>query len=187
MKKVASSPSKIKHNQKRQSKKQKPRTSVYRLRNWLEYNEALKQRGSLTVWFSKEAILKWSYDGPPQQGAQFEYSDLAIETALIFRSLFRLPFRQTEGFVRSLIELMGLDLQVPNYSVLCRRQAILQTRLFVQRTRKPVHLVIDSTGAKVFGEGEWKVRQHGWSKRRTWRKLHLGTYRKITIPGVRGV
>jgi hypothetical protein len=149
------------------------KASDYRVRNWSEYNEALRQRGNLTVWFSQEAIEKWYYDGPPQQGAQFEYSDVAIETALTFRSLFRLPFRQTEGFVRSLIELMGLALQTPDYSILCRRQGALQVDLAVRHTSEPVHVVVDSTGAKVFGEGEWKVRQHGWSKHRTWRKLHL--------------
>ena len=172
MKKVASNSRKIKRNQQQPNRKMS-KASVYRVRNWSEYNEALKQRGSLTVWFSEEAIEKWYYDGPTQQGAQFEYSDVAIKTALTFRSLFRLPFRQTEGFVRSLIALMGLALQTPDYSILCRRQAVLQVELSVRDTSEPVHVVVDSTGAKVFGEGEWKVRQHGWSKRRTWRKLHL--------------
>ena len=194
MKKIASSPRKSKQNQKRQSKKCQPKTSIYRVGNWSEYNEALKQRGNLTVWFSEAVIEKWYYDGPTKQGAQFTYSDIAIETALIFRSLFRLPFRQTQGFVQSLIQLMGLGLDTPacacphadrpDYSVLCRlparrtalqagRQEVLKVGLGVQNTSDGVHVVVDSTGAKVFGEGEWKVRQHGWSKRRTWRKLHI--------------
>ena len=202
MRKIASSPRKSKQNQKRQSKKCQPKTSIYRIGNWSEYNQALKQRGSLTVWFSEAVIEGWYYEGPTKQGAQFTYSDIAIKTALIFRSLFRLPFRQTEGFVQSLIQLMGLGLDTPDYSVLCRlparrtalqagRQEVLKVDLDVQNTSDGVHaclcdarlparsaqagrqVVVDSTGAKVFGEGEWKVRQHGWSKRRTWRKLHI--------------
>ena len=173
MSKVTSSPQKSKPNQKQQKKKRKAKTCVYRVRNWSEYNEALKNRGSLTFWFSQEAIEKWYYDGPTQQGAQFDYSDLAIETALTFRSLFRLPFRQTQGFVQSLIDAMRLALQAPDYTTLNRRQKGLTVDLCVQELTGPVYVVVDSTGAKVFGEGEWKVRQHGWSKRRTWRKLHL--------------
>ncbi len=176
MPKVASSPRKSKPNQKRPKKKRKAKTCVYRVRNWSEYNNALRNRGSLTVWFSEEAIEKWYYDGPTQHGAQFEYSDLAIETALTFRSLFRLPFRQTQGFVQSLIDTMRLALKAPDYTTLNRRQKGLRVDLGVQEhtdPTDPVYVVVDSTGAKVFGEGEWKVRQHGWSKRRTWRKLHL--------------
>ena len=120
MRKIASSPRKSKQNQKRQSKKCQPKTSIYRIGNWSEYNQALKQRGSLTVWFSEAVIEGWYYEGPTKQGAQFTYSDIAIKTALIFRSLFRLPFRQTEGFVQSLIQLMGLGLDTPDYSVLRR-------------------------------------------------------------------
>ncbi len=178
MKKVASSPLKIKQNQQRKANPTKKKASLYRVRNWSAYNEGLKARGSLTVWFSEAALDQWYYEGPTQQGSQFTYSDLAIETALTLRSLFRLPFRQTEGFVESLLRLMGLPLQVPDYTVLCRRQAVLALDLCVQRTEEPVHLVVDSTGAKVFGEGEWKVRRYGWSKRRTWRKLHLGVDEK---------
>lgn len=173
MSKIASSPRKSKSNQKQQEKKRKAKTSVYRIQNWSEYNDALRNRGSLTFWFSEEAIEKWYYEGPTKQGAQFAYSDLAIETALTFRSLFRLPFRQTQGFVQSLMDMMSLALEVPDYSTLCRRQEVLPVDLCVQNTSEPVHVVVDSTGAKVFGEGEWKVRQHGFGKRRTWRKLHL--------------
>lgn len=173
MAKVASSPRKNKPKQKPSSKQPKAKTCVYRVQNWPAYNNALRNRGSLTFWFSEEAILGWYYDGPSQQGAQYDYSDLAIQTALTFRSLFRLPFRQTQGFVQSLIDMMQLGLRAPDYSTLCRRQEVLSVDLGVKPTTEPVHVVIDSTGAKVFGEGEWKVRQHGWSKRRTWRKLHL--------------
>lgn len=123
---------------------------------------------------SEEVLDAWLYTGPPQRGAQFHYSDLAIETALTLRKLFKLPLRQTEGFVQSLLALLGLDLEAPDHTTLSRRQKDLTIDLGVQPSEKPRHLVVDSTGAKVYGEGEWQVRQYGWTKRRTWRKLHLG-------------
>ncbi len=147
---------------------------VYRVKNWAAYNQALVQRGTLTVWLSQEAVDGWRYGGPPQRGAQFYYSALAIETALTFGTLFNLPLRQTQGFVQSLLGLMGLNLPAPDYSTLSRRQAGLAVDLPVKLTGQPIHLVVDSTGLKVYGESEWKVRQHGWTQRRTWRKLHLG-------------
>ena len=106
------------------------------------------------------------------------YSDLAIQTGLIFRKLFNLPLRQTEGFITSLVELLQLSLNVPDYSTFSRRNKTLSIDLPTRKTNEPVYVVIDSTGAKVFGEGEWKVRQHGWSKHRTWRKLHLAVDEK---------
>ena len=154
----------------RRSSKKK---AVYPVKNWTAYDQALVQRGSLTVWLSEEAIDGWSYTGPTQRGAQFEYSDLAIETALTFRKLFHLPLRQTEGFIRSLLELMDLDLDAPDHTTLVRRQPGLTIDLPVHATTSPRDVVVDSTGLKVYGEGEWKTRQHGWSTRRTWRKLHL--------------
>ena len=114
----------------------------------------------------------WQYQGPPQQGAQFRYSDTAIQCVLTLRAVYHLPLRATEGFARSILGLMGLDLDVPDYSTLCRRAKALQITL-PKKADGPLHLVIDSTGLKVYGEGEWKVRQHGYSKRRTWLKLHL--------------
>ena len=102
------------------------------------------------------------------------YSDLAIETALTFRKLFRLPLRQTEGFVQSLLGLMGLNLSALDHTTLSRRQKGLNVDLPVQPSAPPRHIAVDSTGLKLYGEGEWKIRQHGWTTRRTWRKLHLG-------------
>ena len=154
----------------RRSSKKK---AVYPVKNWTAYDQALVQRGSLTVWLSEEAIDGWSYTGPTQRGAQFEYSDLAIETALTFRKLFHLPLRQTEGFIRSLLERMDLDLDAPDHTTLVRWQPGLTIDLPVHATTSPRDVVVDSTGLKVYGEGEWKTRQHGWSTRRTWRKLHL--------------
>ena len=147
---------------------------VYRVRNWAAYEAGLKQRGSLTVWFSPQVVQAWYYQGSPQRGAQYTFSDIAIQTALTLRLLYALPLRQTEGFVASILALMGLDLRVPDHTTLSRRHADLAVALPHQRGGEPMHLVVDSTGLKVYGEGEWKVRQHGWNKRRTWRKLHLG-------------
>ena len=147
---------------------------TYSIRNWSEYNASLKQRGSLTVWVDSKATANWTTDeltGEP--GASPTYTDLAIETMATVQAVFSLPGRQTQGFLQSLFELMKLDLPVPDHSTLSRRRRKLEIALPVRNLSQSVHLVIDSTGVKVYGEGEWKVRQHGVGKRRTWRKLHF--------------
>jgi hypothetical protein len=146
--------------------------AIYHIRNWSAYDRALVQRGSLTVWVSDEAVRTWRYQGPSQRGAQLEYSDQAIEAMLTVKEVFHLSNRETEGLMRSLFQLMHLSLAVPDHSTLSRRGQTVQIRL-PKRARGSVHLVMDSSGLKVYGEGEWKVRQYGWSKRRTWRKFHL--------------
>src|SRR5512135_2437986 len=146
--------------------------AAYRIRNWRQYNRALVHRGSLTVWVDQKALDAWNYHGPAQWGARFVYSDVAIQCLLTLRAVFRLPLRGTQGMAHSVFELMGLDLEVPHYSTLSRRAAELSVDL-ARKSEGPLHLVLDSTGLKVYGEGEWKVRRHGYSKRRTWRKLHL--------------
>lgn len=151
---------------------QTPRKAVYRVRNWAHYNAALVQRGSLTVWIDQQALDAWHHQGPPRWGAKFVYSDMAIQLLLTLRAVFHLPLRATQGLARSLFEIMSLPLDVPHYSTLCRR-AVTTLIDLPKQADGPVHLVIDSTGLKVYGEGEWKVRQHGYSRRRTWRKLHL--------------
>jgi hypothetical protein len=145
---------------------------IYRIRNWKQYNQALVRRGSITLWVDPETLQAWRYQGPARRGAQFRYSDTAIQCVLTLRSVYHLPLRATEGFARSIFGLMGLDLPVPDYTTLCRRAESLCITL-PKKADGPLHLVIDSTGLKVYGEGEWKVRQHGYSKRRTWIKLHL--------------
>ena len=162
------------HRPARKARRAKQSSCIYRVRNWSAYDRALKQRGSVTLWFAPEAVAAWHYQGAAQRGAQFVYSDLAIETALRLRLIYHLPLRQTEGFVESLLHLMGLDLSAPDHSTLSRRQKGLPVDLPTRPPQEPIHLVVDSSGLKVYGEGEWKVRQHGWSVRRTWRKLHLG-------------
>ena len=148
--------------------------TAYRIRNWAEYNQALTQRGSLTVWISPEAIANWTTDvltGGP--GASPTYTDLAIEAMAAVQALYGLAGRQTQGFLQSLFDLMKLDLTAPDHSTLSRRRRHLAITLPVKGWSKSRHLVVDSTGVKVYGEGEWKVRQHGIGKRRTWRKLHF--------------
>jgi hypothetical protein len=148
------------------------RKAVYHVGNWPEYDRALVKRGSLTVWVSEEVLEMWRYTGPSQRGAQFEYSDQAIEAMLMVREVFHLTNRTTEGFMRSLFQLMQVDLSVPDHTTLSRRGKTLKVSM-PKRAQGELHLVIDSSGLKLYGEGEWKVRQHGWSKRRSWRKFHL--------------
>ena len=149
-----------------------PEKVAYRVRNWEQSNDALVRRGSLTLWVERDTLDAWRYQGPAQQGAQFQYSNLAIECLLTLRAVYHLTLRATEGFARSLFELMGLDLCVPDYTTLCRRARTLRITL-PKKATGPLHLVLDSTGLKVYGEGEWRVRKYGYSKRRTWLKLHL--------------
>ena len=141
--------------------------------NWKSYNKELVKRGSISLWVDQKALDHWfSHQSGP--GFQKIYSDLTIELLLILRHRFSLTLRETQGFASSLLELMGLFLPVPNYSTLSRRANSLEVQIRKKSsTKRSIHAVIDSTGLKVFGEGEWKVRQHGYSKRRTWRKLHL--------------
>ena len=144
------------------------------LRNWAEYDRALVQRGDITIWFSNQAVVAWTPEKTGRRGAQRKYSDLAIETALTLRLVYGLPWRQTEGFLNSVLGLMRLPLSAPDHTTLSRRSATLDTKL-KHRPNGPIHLVVDSTGLSVHGEGEWatwKYRLGG--SRRGWRKLHLG-------------
>jgi hypothetical protein len=146
----------------------------YKIRNWKRYNESLVQRGSITMWFSEEVVREWCHTNDTSKvGRPFKFSDLAIESMLMLRELLRLPYRQTEGFGRSLAQLMEADIPIPDYTSLAKRAASLDVRIKLGNRTGPIHVVVDSTGLKVFGEGEWKVRKHGKSKYRTWRKLHL--------------
>lgn len=145
----------------------------YRVRNWREYNEGLKQRGALTLWISEEGLKQWRYQGERRRGAQPTYSDVAIETCLVLRLIYHLPLRGTEGFVASVFELGHLTLPVPDFTTLSRRAGSIAVDLKTRTGKAITDLVVDSTGLKVYGEGEWKVRKHGWGKHRTWMKLHL--------------
>jgi IS5 family transposase len=145
----------------------------YRIRNWPAYNAALIGRGSLTLWVDDAALRSWRYSGPPQRGAQYRYAETAIACVLTLRAVYHLALRAAEGLARSVVALLEVSLPVPSYSTLSRRAAEVAVALGAVPRSGPVHLVIDSSGFKIYGEGEWKVRVHGWSKRRTWRKLHL--------------
>ena len=148
--------------------------SSYKITNWRKYNESLVQRGSITFWFSDDVIDQWEHPNDESKvGHPFVYSDTAIESLLMLRELFRLPYRQTEGLGRSLARLMQVDVAIPDFTSLAKRAAKLEIALAVADRTGPIDIVVDSTGLKVFGEGEWKTRKHGVSKRRTWRKLHL--------------
>jgi hypothetical protein len=141
--------------------------------NWSEYDAALRHRGSLTVWFTKEAIAAWRAEPRTTPGGQPHYSALAITAALTLRALFRLALRQTEGLIGSIIRLLGLDLAIPDHSTLSRRAETLALGR-PPSSGEPVHLLVDSTGLKLSGAGEWLVEKHGTSRRRSWRKLHIG-------------
>ena len=146
---------------------------LYRVRNWAEYDAALVNRGSLTIWMSEDAIAGWKENKEPKKrGRQREYSDLAIEMALTLKEVYHLTNRSTEGFLLSLFEIMEIDLPVPDHTTLSVRGKGLEVHLPKKKSTS-LHIVVDSTGLKIYGEGEWKTRKHGISKRRTWRKLHL--------------
>jgi Transposase DDE domain len=148
---------------------------VYRLRNWSQYNKALIQRGSLCVWISEEVLSAWHNRARTgKRGKPAFYTDTAILCMATVEEVYGLPLRATEGLTRSILKLLGVELSVPCYTTLCRRRRTLSVVLPRLRKSEPLHLVVDSTGIKVYGEGEWKVRAHGASRRRTWRKLHLG-------------
>ncbi len=141
---------------------------VYRVRNWSEYNKGLVSRGSLNVWFNKNHIK--SAEG--SHGNE-SYSDALILCALTIRQLFNMSYRATEGFLRSLIELHHLRIPTPDYSTLCRRAKSLKVDLRANVTNKPRHILVDSTGVQVLGEGEWKRLKHGESRCQVWKKLHI--------------
>jgi len=145
----------------------------YRVKNWPTYDLALRNRGDITVWFDKESIYSWNASPTGRPGGQQKYSDLAIITALTLRMVFHLPLRQTEGFVASLISLMGLDLKTPDHTTLSRRHRSVEIPHLTKAHRGQINLVIDSTGLKMFGDGEWQTHKHRANRRRSWRKLHL--------------
>lgn len=149
---------------------------AYRVRNWKDYNQALVNRGSITFWIDEQTIEDWhSKLKPVKRGRPLKYSDDAIICALTLKAIYKLTYRSTEGFLSSLIKLLNLDIDAPDYSLLCKRQSKLNIPLPTKNINpgEPVNIVIDATGLKIFGEGEWKVRRHGYTKKRVWRKLHL--------------
>ncbi|SDB74097.1 IS5 family transposase [Belnapia rosea] len=146
----------------------------HRVTNWVEYDAGLRARGSLTVWFTPEAIEAWKAEPRTGRGGQPTYSALAIATALTLRAVFRLVLRQTEGLIGSILQLLGLDLAVPDHSTLSRRAETLEV-MRPRCGREPVHLLVDSTGLRLCGPGSWLEEKHGSKRRRAWKMLHLAT------------
>src|SRR3972149_1874076 len=158
----------------KQNKKPQPRQkALYRVKNWSKYDNALVERGSITFWMSDDFEQTWMHSGKKQRGSQFDYSDQAILVMLTVKEVFHLTNRGVEGFMYSIFQLMKINLPVPDHSTLSKRGKSLKVNL-PKKTSQSLNIVMDSTGLKIYGEGEWKVRMHGVSKRRTWRKLHIG-------------
>jgi hypothetical protein len=146
----------------------------FRITNWSTYNKALINRGSLTFWLDDEAIQAWYESATPSsRGRPQRYSDLAITTVLVIKRVFRLTLRAAQGFIDSIFALMNVPLRCPDYTSVSKRAKSVNVSFKTSTRGEIAHLVIDSTGLKVFGEGEWKVRKHGKERRRIWRKLHL--------------
>lgn len=150
----------------------KPTPPSYRTTNWRTYNAALKQRGSLHIWFDPETV--WLAEASGKRGRPATFTDAAIQACLTLKALFGLPLRQTTGLVASLLRLAGLEWAVPDFSTLSRRQKGLNVAIPYRSSTGALHLLIDSTGIKAEGEGEWFAKKHGPSKPRQWRKVHLG-------------
>ncbi len=147
----------------------------YRVTNWPEYDRALQRRGSLTVWVTPEALTAWHPPRTGRRGRSPRYAAIAIETGHLLRLAFGRPWRQTEGLLRSLATLLGAGIGIPDHTTFSRRSPGLALASSLARAQRsgPVHVVIDATGLKVHGAGEWLVEAHGGRGRRTWRKLHL--------------
>lgn len=144
----------------------------YRTTNWKQYNSSLKARGSLTIWLDKK--MSWFAAASGKRGRSPKFSDAAIQFCLTLKNLFGLALRQSTGLVQSVLQLSGLAWSAPDFSTLCRRQLGLNVQVPYTRSQGGLHLLVDSTGIKFLGEGEWKCKKHGPERRRQWRKLHIG-------------
>jgi transposase len=152
----------------------------FQVKNWAEYDAGLRRRGSLTLWVTPEVLDGWQAARRTTPGGQSIYSERAIETGMMLRLAFHLALRQTEGLMASIFDLLGVPLSTPDHSTLSRRARKMESIVWRQSISKgcilpdgPIHLLVDSTGLKVFGAGEWLQEKHGARARRTWKKLHL--------------
>lgn len=165
--------------QAQEGKKKSGKKKSYKVRNWKEYNEALVNRGRLIFHITDEALRQWEEtERNKKRGRPKKFSDIAIETTLTLGQFFRLPLRSTEGLMSEILSRLSSSCASPDYSTLSLRGKILTVNIRVRPMQENLHLVVDSTGIKVCGEGEWKVRKHGWSKHRTWLKVHIGADEK---------
>ena len=177
-------PNNVKKNQ---PKKKTNNKKKYKVRNWREYNNSLVERGNIELWMDAKTLKKWKAKLQGKKGRAQLYTDLAIKITLQFGKVFHQKLRQTEGLLKSIFKTANIELPVPDYSTLSKRGGKINIVL-PKSKRDKVILILDSTGLKVYGEGEWKVRQHGISKRRTWRKMHLavspdGEVRAVELTG----
>ena len=149
------------------------KTTAYKTKNWSEYNKSLVKRGSITLWINEKALKDWlSQNSSGRKGRPMLYSDGCIELFLTIGSFFHLPLRATQGYLESLFSLLKVDLPVPDYTCVSKRSKSLEIKL-VKNRNGSLELVLDATGLKNTGEGEWLTRTHGKTKRRGWRKLHI--------------
>ncbi len=146
----------------------------YHVTNWADYDRALVKRGDIALWISEDAIKSWTPTRSGRRGAPLKFSDLAIETTLTLRLVYGLPLRQAEGFLRSLLQIMKLDLDVPDHTTLSRRSRQLDIALNPKASSSPIDLIVDSTGLSIVGQGEWAAAKHGKRGKRGWKKLHIG-------------
>jgi len=158
-----------------------PYKAKYRVSNTAEYDRALIQRGSVTFWLSPSAIKRWNARPTKKRGGQAKYSDFAIETALTLGLVFHLPLRQTEGFISSIFELMGLHLDVPDHTTLSRRSKSLKPKLKAPKSGGHINLIIDSSGLSIVGQGQWDAAKYGQRGHQGWMKLHLGVDQRGNI------
>jgi hypothetical protein len=169
----------------RNLKKRHLKKSKYKLKNWAKYTQSLKNRGDIFVWIDKDADLGWVYSGKRRPGGKVIYSDKAIEMSLKIRSIYHQPLRQTQGLIEGIFRLMKVNVTVPDYTTVSRRAKTLDLNVerfptgegSIINPNEPVYMIIDSTGLKVYGAGEWHVKKHGVKARRSWRKCHLSVTR----------
>jgi IS5 family transposase len=171
----------VRHDLRMKSRVHPRYKTKYRVSNWAEYDRALVRRGEITLWISTDAIDTWNPALSGRRGGQRKFSDHAIETALALRLIYQLPLRQTEGFLRSVLTLLDVDLEAPDHTTLSRRSQRLDVKLDRVASSRPIHLIVDSTGLSIVGEGEWAAVKHGGSGKRAWKKLHLGVDRAGSI------
>jgi hypothetical protein len=156
-----------------ESRRHKIKKARYKVTNWADYNNALRKRGDITIWFSEESITNWRPAKTGGRGRPQEYSDHAIETAMLIRQVFKLALRQTEGFMTSIARVMGAAIAIPDFSCISKRTVELPVILLTKAMEPGSVVIVDSTGLKVYGKDEWHQEKHAAPARRTWRKLHL--------------
>jgi hypothetical protein len=153
----------------------------YRVSNWADFDRALVRQGDINLWISEDAIETWKPPPSGRRGGQRRFPDLAIETALMLRLVFKLPLRQAEGFLQSILRLICKDLEAPDRTTHSRRSQSLEVDLDRAASNRPIHLIVDSTGLSIVGGGEWAAVKHGGRGKRAWKKLHLGVDRSFVI------